>query len=68
MDNSSSVNGTDTAIPPKKGMSWLPIIIIAAAIVALLLIGLLVLFLRKKKNGNANKDGYRAAAQQEQAR
>jgi flagellar basal body-associated protein FliL len=46
----ASGNGTETATPPKKGMSWLPIIIIAASIVALLLIGLIILFFRKKNN------------------
>ena len=54
-------------MPPKKGMSWLPIIIIAAAIVALLLIGLLVLFLRKKKNTANTNQGYKQTATNDQA-
>jgi len=59
-------NGTETGIPPKKGMSWLPIIIIAASIVGLLLIGLLILFLRKKNRTSGGK-GYNAAATSEPA-
>jgi len=51
-------NGTETATPSKKGMSWLPIIIIAASIVGLLLIGLIVLLLRKKRSGASGKAGY----------
>lgn len=57
-------NGTETgegSLPPKKGMSWLPIIIIAASIVGLLLIGLVILLLRKKR---ANQ-GYATTATKE---
>ena len=62
-DESTGGNGTDTGVPPKKGMSWLPIIIIAASIVGLLLIGLLVLFFRKKKRGGAGGPNYNQAPQ-----
>jgi hypothetical protein len=57
-------NGTETATPSKRGMSWLPIIIIAASIVGLLLIGLIVLLIRKKKT--SNKGGYGPTATNEQ--
>jgi hypothetical protein len=58
-----SGNGTDTTVPPKKGLSWLPIIIIIASIAVILLIGLIILIVRKR---NAAK-GYNPTATSETA-
>jgi hypothetical protein len=65
LEGGAGGNSTETGVPAKKGMSWIPIIIIAASIVALLLIGLLVLFLRKKKRTSGGK-GYNQAPTSEQ--
>ncbi|CAF1134590.1 unnamed protein product [Adineta steineri] len=62
-------NAEEGTAPPKKGMSWLPIIIIAASIIGLLLIGFIILLLRKRRaaaSGGNTKAGYNTAPTTEQ--
>jgi hypothetical protein len=49
-ENDISANGTETAAPAKKGMSWIPILIIVGAIIGLLVIGLIIMLLKRKGN------------------
>ncbi|CAF0921326.1 unnamed protein product [Adineta steineri] len=65
-DATDSSNADITPAPPKKKMSWIPIIIIGAAIIGALLIGLIIMFLRKRRAAGGNKKGYTPTATTEQ--